>query len=238
MGSRSVFHISSSLVTLFVSLLELFAKRIRAGCRHDLNAMMKNQAQAPAGCRCTRVNVKRISLAAASIVMIFTCAQIFAQTRHPERNFEALSSKAQQVQNPLSGKWTYRSFYNRPSTIVDQDAQLALGLIFGEGVMTFENSELKLVKGIFDMGGGYVIDLTGDVRWETYATPTIFSLIGIGRKGTPTEGWQYDYVGYLAWKWPDGIGQVPSIVGTVLRAKPHGSTKAGYTASFIANKQP
>ena len=32
--------------------------------------------------------------------------------------------------------------------------------------------------------------------------------------------------------------QVPALVGSVIRAKPHGSAPAGYVASFIAVKQP
>ncbi len=88
------------------------------------------------------------------------------------------------------------------------------------------------------MGGGFFLDMTGTVKWQTYVSPTIFEISGKGRAGTPTDGWQYDYVGYLTWEWPNGIGQVPAIVGTVIRAKPHGTAKAGYVASFIASKQP
>jgi hypothetical protein len=58
----------------------------------------------------------------------------------------------------------------------------------------------------------------------------------MGRQGTPTDGWEYDYVGYLASTWPNGIGQVPAIVGTVIRAKPHGQSKAGFVASFVCDK--
>jgi hypothetical protein len=42
MGSRSVFHIESSLATLFVSYLEARAKRTNARCGHDLNMIMKD----------------------------------------------------------------------------------------------------------------------------------------------------------------------------------------------------
>ena len=38
--------------------------------------------------------------------------------------------------------------------------------------------------------------------------------------------------------WPDGVDQVPSFVGTVVRVKAHGpNSPAGYTASFIAVSQ-
>jgi hypothetical protein len=160
-----------------------------------------------------------------------------AQARHPERTANPETTKKATVVNPFAGKWTYRSYHNRPD-IVDQDAALALKMIFGEGVITVENSDLKMFKGSFDMGGGFVLDMEGTVRWQTYVSPTIFEISGKGRAGTPTEGWQYDYVGYLAWEWPNGIGQVPAIVGTVIRTKPHGASKAGYVASFVAIKQP
>jgi hypothetical protein len=159
------------------------------------------------------------------------------QARRAERSENPTPSKKATIPNPFAGKWTYRSYHNRTG-IVDQDAALALSLIFGEGVITVENTDLKTFKGSFDMGGGYVLDMEGSVRWQTYVSPTIFEISGKGRAGTPTEGWQYDYVGYLTWEWPNGIGQVPAIVGTVIRTKPHGTAQAGYVALFITTKHP
>jgi hypothetical protein len=63
-------------------------------------------------------------------------------------------------------------------------------------------------------------------------------IVGAGRNGTGTAGWEYDYRGQLAYQWPNGVNQVPALVGTVIRAKPHGASPAGYVASFIAVKQP
>jgi hypothetical protein len=38
--------------------------------------------------------------------------------------------------------------------------------------------------------------------------------------------------------WPNGVDQVPSLLGTVIRVNAHGpSSPAGYTASFIAVSQ-
>jgi hypothetical protein len=42
MGSRSVFRITSSFVTLFLWHLELCAKRIRKKCSRELNMIMKD----------------------------------------------------------------------------------------------------------------------------------------------------------------------------------------------------
>ena len=165
-------------------------------------------------------------------------ATMSAQARRPERSANPTTTKAMTAVNPFAGKWTYRSYHNR-SALVEQDEKLALSLIFGEGIFSFDNTaDLKVIKGTFDMGGGYLLDLEGTVKWQTYVAPTIFEISGKGRAGTPTDGWHYDYVGYLAWEWPDGLAQVPAIVGTVIRTKPHGTAQAGYVASFVAVKHP
>ena len=56
-------------------------------------------------------------------------------------------------------------------------------------------------------------------------------LIGKGRAGTPTAGWQYDYQLMPDPMWLQGVGQVPTLVGTTLRAVPHNGEPAGVTAS-------
>ena len=138
----------------------------------------------------------------------------------------------------LAGKWTYRSYRNDPS-LIDGDAKKALQSIFGEGVFTFEVLQNNTIKGVFDMGGGYMLDIKGVIQPEIpNSAPLTLSINGYGRAGTPTDGWEYNYHGFLAYQWPNGIDQVPSLVGSVIRAKPHGTAKAGYVASFTAIKQP
>ena len=137
----------------------------------------------------------------------------------------------------LAGKWTYRSYHNSADQ-VGSDATKALSLIFGEGVFTLETPRATMITGTFDMGGGFVLDLQGIVKPATEEAPFTVHMFGNGRAGTPTEGWQYDYHGSLAYTWPNGIDQVPSLVGSVIRAKPHGAARAGYVASFIAVRQP
>jgi len=111
-------------------------------------------------------------------------------------------------------------------------------MIFGEGIITFDVPAGDVIKGNLDLGGGYVLDLSGLVLGDPSRTPPVVQLSGIGRQGTPTDGWEYDYVGYYAWTWPNGIGQIPAIVGTVIRAKQHDTSPAGVVVSFIATKQP
>ncbi|HEV2955487.1 MAG TPA: hypothetical protein VGX95_05175 [Xanthobacteraceae bacterium] len=135
----------------------------------------------------------------------------------------------------LAGKWTYRSYRNS-SDLVGDDPDKAARLIFGEGVFTLATPSTTTVRGNLDMGGGYVLDLNGTVM-PAGAAPLTVSMVGTGRTGTPTAGWEYDYFAFLAHQWPNGVGQIPALVGTVIRAKPHNGAPAGVTASFIAVKQ-
>jgi hypothetical protein len=132
----------------------------------------------------------------------------------------------------LDGKWTYRSFFNDPAMVGD-DAKKALDLIFAEATFTFEISGNEL-KGIIDWGSGG-LDLKGTV---CPAGPLTVQIVGMGRPGTQTDGWRYDYNGSLAHEWPNANKQVPALVGTVIRVNAHGQgAPAGVTASFIAVKQ-
>jgi hypothetical protein len=159
------------------------------------------------------------------LFLLFTSVA-FAQNKTPTPEL-ASSGSTTSVKNgdDLSGKWTYRSFINT-ATLVDGDPQKALSLIFGEGVFTF-NVVHSRVTGTFDMGSGYVLDLQGKVFPTSHGVPITVEISGIGRPNTPTAGWEYDYHGYVAYEWPNGVGQVPALVGSVLRAKPHDGAPAG-----------
>ena len=136
----------------------------------------------------------------------------------------------------LQGRWTYRSYRN-DAALVAGDAEKALRNIFGEGVFTLVASNGK-VTGTIDMGPGYVLDLSGTVVPTNGGEGrTTVMMVGTGRTGTPTAGWEYDYSGTDAFTWPKGVDQIPAFVGSVLRAKPHDGSPAGYVASFIAIKQ-
>ena len=157
--------------------------------------------------------------------------------------------------NSLAGQWTYRSYLNRADVIVSDDpepavrnlaalfgqgstannAAKALSLIFGEGIMTFDPPSGNAITGNFDMGGGYVLDLKGTMQTSASGEITV-ELYGTGRAGTPTANWEYDYKAFMAPKWPNGVNQIPTLVGTVIRAKPHDGQPAGVVASFIAIK--
>jgi hypothetical protein len=139
----------------------------------------------------------------------------------------------------LAGKWTYRSFHNNPAPITDDPktaADKALALIFAEAVFTFEIPTSATLKGAIDWPGGG-LDLQGTLRTDTAGGAPIVEIVGTGRPGTDTAGWEYDYRGQLAYQWSNGVNQVPALVGTVVRAKPHNGAPAGYVASFIAVKR-
>jgi hypothetical protein len=155
----------------------------------------------------------------------------------------------------LPGKWTYRSYLNRADVIVGDDpepavrnlaamfgqgstannAAKALSLVFGEGIMTFDPPSGNNVTGTFDMGGGYVLDLKGTMQTSASGDISV-ELFGTGRPNTPTANWEYDYRASTTPKWPNGVNQIPTLVGTVIRAKPHDGGAAGVVASFIAIK--
>jgi hypothetical protein len=113
----------------------------------------------------------------------------------------------------------------------------ALGLIFAEAVFTFEIPSQTTLKGAIDWPGGG-LDLQGTIQPGGAGAAPSVDIVGTGRPGTGTDGWEYDYQGQLAHHWPNGVNQVQALVGSVIRAKPHNGAPAGYVASFIAVKQP
>jgi hypothetical protein len=115
-------------------------------------------------------------------------------------------------------------------------AENALALIFAEAVFTLETPSSTTLKGAIDWPGGG-LDLQGTIQPGSDGEPMV-EIVGTGRPGTGTAGWEYDYHGQLAYQWPNGLNQLPAIVGNVIRAKPHDGAPAGYVASFIAVKQP
>jgi hypothetical protein len=136
----------------------------------------------------------------------------------------------------LAGKWTYRSFRNDPVPVGD-DANKALALIFAEAAFSFELPTSTTLKETIDWDGGG-LDLQGTIRPTAESGGPVVEIVGTGRPGTSTAGWEYDYHAQLAYQWPKGVNQVPALVGTVMRAKAHVGGAAGYVASFIAVKQP
>jgi len=131
----------------------------------------------------------------------------------------------------FKGTWTYRSLNNYP---IDTPF---CHLEFATAVMKFDSISNDSIFGILDMGEGSALNLKGKIN--LCDTVYSFYIRGIGVPNSSTDNWEYDYQGYVIPKWKNGINQVDACVGSVIRAKPHGSSKAGKTASFyITKKQP
>lgn len=134
-------------------------------------------------------------------------------------------------QDPLIGSWTYRSLLNNPDASVDFNK-----LRFGVATITLEKTAMGEIKGTIG-GTGWSLDLKGN---RGYGNPFDLRIQGKGKVGD--EMWTYDYIGYLVPAWPNGDGQRPAIVGSVIRTVPHsdgagGISPAGFVGSFVAVKQ-
>ena len=138
--------------------------------------------------------------------------------------------------NPFAGSWTYRSFRNDPQPVGDDPSKLEK-LLFAEGELVAESTTDGTFKGELRFDANSVMDLRGKVTPSHGGSPARVHIVGKGRPNTPTQDYFYDYDGVIAYKWPNGVNQVPAIVGSVIRVKPHGGSPAGYTASFIAVKR-
>lgn len=132
------------------------------------------------------------------------------------------------------GPWTYRSFINNPQPVGD-DAQAALDLIFGEGALTISAAEPgeSGFRATLSFGGDAIMDLLGSFEPGSAGAPAVINARGAGRPGSPIADFRYDYIFYAVPDWPDGVGQVQALVGTVVRAADHGNAKKGAVASTV-----
>jgi hypothetical protein len=129
----------------------------------------------------------------------------------------------------LAGVWTYRSFLNDPNLSTPYDTYL-----FGRGYITVEDSPAGVFKGVIG-DTGWSLELNGSIN---YGYPYVVRFQGKGVVGG--EEWIYDYLGFLIPAWPNGVNQVPAMVGAIVRTIPHSGggagtvAPAGVTASWIA----
>ena len=133
-------------------------------------------------------------------------------------------------QNPFLGKWVYRSLFNTVPPVQKLD-----DLLLWEATLTIVGDGPDLITGSLS-AGGYTLNLQGAVD-HSQIEPRI-RMRATGVKGTPTDGWIYDYSGSLSYHWPEGDQQRPAIVGTVIRTVPHAPSRpAGASYSFVAVSQ-
>lgn len=133
--------------------------------------------------------------------------------------------------NPFVGSWTYRSLANDPD--IGRDFN---DLEFGRGTIVIDDGPLVALTGTIG-GLGWSLALKGA---RSYGNPAQARFQGVGEIGGAK--WIYDYTAYLVPNWPGGVGQVPALVGSVIRTIPHpggqpGVTNpAGVVCSFYAVK--
>ena len=133
--------------------------------------------------------------------------------------------------NLIEGTWTYRSLIN------DQDLSKNFDLLeFGRANLKLKASPSGTLSG--EIGGtGWSLDIMGSIQLGTPAT------LWFRGSGIVTGSqWVYDYLCYVVPAVPNGMKQVPAMVGCVTRAIPHpdgqgGTSPAGVVCSFYAVRQ-
>jgi hypothetical protein len=129
----------------------------------------------------------------------------------------------------LAGRWTYRSFLNNPTLATDFNA-----LEFGRGTITIDEEPMGVLQGTIG-DTGWSLELNGSIN---YGDPYCVRFQGKGVVGG--EEWIYDYIGYVIKPWPNGVNQVPAMVGSIVRTIPHSvgapgtAAPAGVVCSWIA----
>ena len=128
----------------------------------------------------------------------------------------------------LVGKWSYRSFL--PIAELETDFN---DLEFGRATITIVEAPFGVLAGTIG-GEGWQLDLSGSIN---YGDP--FSVRFQGRGTLGGDEWIYDYQGYVIKSWPNGVDQVPAIVGSIVRTIPHpdgggGTSPAGVVCNWIA----
>jgi hypothetical protein len=180
------------------------------------------------------IRLKSSPLSAALLGLVICTAPGIAGAQSLENRVFAPSPYAAAnaaEQHPLVGAWSYRSLLNNPDLTVEFNK-----LRFGAATITLEETAMGEIKGMIG-GTGWSLDLKGN---RGYGNPFNLRFQGKGKVGDET--WTYDYIGYLIPAWPNGDGQRPAIVGSVIWTVPHsddagGISPAGFVSSFIAVKQ-
>ena len=124
--------------------------------------------------------------------------------------------------NQFAGSWSYRSLLRDPDLSKEFNE-----LRFGAGTLNIQVNETGEVTG--SLGGeGWSLNISGAV--------TEGEIKFQGRGVIGGEEWVYDYLGYMSPKWPNGIDEIPAIIGTIVRTVDHsnGQAKAGLVATWYA----
>lgn len=135
---------------------------------------------------------------------------------------------ARPTNNPFAGRWTYRSFNHIPDIEIDYNE-----LELARGILIIHDFPLGSFSGRLSFSDTLQYELTGS---SSFGNPFTIRFQGKG-DAIGSKGHLYDYVGYLEPIWPNGVAQLPVIVGSVIRTLPHDKRPAGVVASWIAMRQ-
>jgi hypothetical protein len=126
----------------------------------------------------------------------------------------------------LNGSWAYRSLLN------DTDWKLPFDqLRFASAVMDLKTFGKDSISGILYWAKNPTQGLMIAGKYYYQGTTICYSLVGNGTAALGTPGWQYDYKGYIAPQWSNGVKQADVLVGGTIRVKPHNGAPAGQVAT-------
>jgi len=156
----------------------------------------------------------------------------------------------------LAGTWTLRNF--NPTFVTGNETREENAFIAGALDLRLDRAADPLYAAGMAADPFYLVGTIGwpgnppgvlDVKGRIDTRPGVehqrFDFTATGRPQTETAGWKYDYNGHMGrnWAMPDGsrVDRHPTLVGSVIRAKPHASSggrtsAAGEVFSFIAVK--
>jgi hypothetical protein len=126
----------------------------------------------------------------------------------------------------FNGSWTYRSLLNDTNWKLSFDQ-----LRFASAVMDLKTFGKDSISGILYWAKNPTQGLMITGKYYYQDAITCYSLVGTGTAALGTPGWQYDYKGYIAPQWSNGVKQADVLVGNTIRVKPHNGAPAGQVAT-------
>ena len=160
---------------------------------------------------------------------------LLASPLHAAQAAEAAEKTvASHAASMLAGKWVYRSIKNIPDPNVDiGDMKLLVAVI---DIPPFSGNRFSGTMTATEHGKDVRHVLEGEVQGDRFTMRAV-------QGNQNTEGWVYDYTGWVVPKWKDGQAQTPTFVGSVLRVTAHpypggGTSHAGASYTIIGMKQP
>lgn len=133
----------------------------------------------------------------------------------------------------LAGRWVYRSIKNIADPAEDlSKMKLLVGII---EIAPFTGNHFTGTLTATNFGKDIRHILQGEIKGDRF---TMTALPG----NDTTEGWLYNYTGWLVPKWKDGVSQVPTFVGSVMRVTEHvfpggGMSTSGASYTIVGMKQ-